>query len=440
MNAPASFAAIEPHSPYAMPFPEKATAAATARAKAVVSARYEVALHKPRNWDQVRQEVVRECRRPSFANDKGTLYRKPVGNGVEGLGIRFVEMALRCMKNVEINTELSYEDEFKEIHRCSVTDLEANVPYATEIPVSKTVERSKPEDDGSYFKVRLNSFNRPVYTVSATDDDMLNKRGALLSKAIRTLGLRLIPGDIQSEAEQVIRQTRLDQAAKDPDAERRRVIDAFAELAVRAVDLVEYLGHPVDRCSPTQLVELRGLYSAIRDGEATWKQVMDAKAEREAGQGDRPPVPPAPAAGAALRSEPTAPPRKAKPAEPPPALEPQDEPEVEAAVQAIEQRAAERATDGVVEVSQPEAPAPAPAVAQEAPQQCAEPAPAPQPAAKPGVFMATPGERQHIFTRMRGRTQTVEQLLLQCGIAGIDQATLEGLTKEQFKQLRAALA
>ena len=136
MNAPASLAAIEPHSPYAMPFPEKATAAATARARAVVSARYEVALQKPRNWDQVRQEVVRECRRPSFANDKGALYRKPIGNGVEGLGIRFVEMALRCMKNVEISTELTYEDEYKEIHRCSVTDLEANVPYGTEIPVA----------------------------------------------------------------------------------------------------------------------------------------------------------------------------------------------------------------------------------------------------------------------------------------------------------------
>lgn len=439
MNASAPLAAIEPHPALGMSFHETATAAATARARAVVSARYEVALQKPRNWDQVRQEVVRECRRPSFANDKGALYRKPIGNGVEGLGIRFVEMALRCMKNVEVNTELTYEDEHKEIHRCSVTDLEANVPYATEIIVGKTVERSRPEDDGSYFRVRLNSFNKAVYTVTATDDEMLNKRAALQSKAIRSLGLRLIPGDIQSEAEQVIRQTRLDQAARDPDAERRRMIDAFGELNVRAVDLVEYLGHPIDRCTPTQLVELRGLYSALRDGEATWKQVMDAKADREAGQGDRPHAPPAPAAATPNQAAAATPPRKAKPSDPAPAVELVGQPDVEAAVQEIEQRAgqAPEATDAT---SAPVSDVPAATAAEPQQQpQGAEPTP-PSAAAKPGVFMATPGERQHIFTRLRGRPQSMEQVLEKCGITGVNPATLDGLTKEQFKQLRAAIA
>lgn len=440
MNALASLAAIEPHPALGMSCHETATAAAMARAKAVVSARYEVALHKPRNWDQVRQEVVYECRRPSFANDKGALYRKPVGNGVEGLGIRFVEMAFRCMKNVEVNTELTYEDEHKEVHRCSVTDLEANVPYATEIIVGKTVERSRPEDDGSYFRVRLNSYNKPVYTVTATDDDLLNKRAALQSKAIRALGLRLIPGDIQNEAEQVIRQTRLDQAARDPDAERRRMIDAFGELNVRAVDLVEYLGHPVDRCSPTQLVELRGLYSALRDGEATWKQVMDAKADREAGQGDRPPVPPAPPAAKPPQAATATPPRKAKPVDSPPAVEPVDQPDVEAAVQEIEQRAAQAPTAAdATPAPVSDVPAAAPAELQQQPQG-AEPSQAQPPAVKPGVFMATPGERQHLFTRLRGRPQSMEQVLQQCGITGVDPAALEGLTKEQFKQLRTALA
>jgi hypothetical protein len=256
---------------------ETASTAAAARAKALVEARYLMAMHRPRVWDQVRQDILHECRRPSFANNKSALYRKPVGKGIEGLGIRFAEVALRCMTNVTIETTTEFEDEVKEIVRIMVTDLESNVPYSLDVPITKTVERSKPNDDGSYVSVRKNSYGKDVYTVIATDEDMLNKRGALISKALRTLALRLIPGDIQDEAEKIIRGIRLDEAAKDPDAERKRIADAFAELNVRAADLKEYLGHPLDTCSPAELVNLRGLYSAIRDGEATWAQAMENK-------------------------------------------------------------------------------------------------------------------------------------------------------------------
>ena len=240
---------------------------------------------RPRNWDQVRQDLIKECRRPSFAHNKSAFYRKPIGAGVEGLGIRFVEVALRCMKNVLVETSMIFEDDLKEVHRVSVTDLESNLTYPLDVRVSKTVERSKPMDDGSYISMRMNSYNKPSYTVTATDDDLLNKRAALISKAIRTLGLRIIPGDMQDEAEEIIKSVRKDRAAKDPDAERKLIADSFAEMGVKAADLSEYLGHSLDTCSPTELVDLRGIYGAIRDGEATWKSFMDNKRESSSGEG-----------------------------------------------------------------------------------------------------------------------------------------------------------
>lgn len=260
---------------------ETSSAAVAAQARAMVESRYVMALQRPRNWDQVRQDLMRECRRPSFANNKSAYYKKPIGNGVEGLGIRFVEVALRCMKNVLVETTMIFEDETKEVHRVSVTDLESNLTYPLDVRVSRTVERSKPMDDGSYLSVRKNSNNRNVYTVTATDDDLLNKRAAQISKAIRTLGLRIIPGDMQDEAESIIKAVRLDEAARDPDAERKRIADSFGEIGVKAADLTEYLGHSLDTCSPAELVNLRGLYGAIRDGETTWKSVMEEKAEQD---------------------------------------------------------------------------------------------------------------------------------------------------------------
>jgi hypothetical protein len=259
---------------------ETASTAIAAQSKAMVESRYIMAMRNPRNWDSVRQELLKECHRPSFANNKSAYYIKPIGNGVEGLGIRFVEVALRCMKNVLVETTMIFEDEVKEVHRVSVTDLEANITYPLDVRVSKTVERSKPNSDGSYISMRKNSYGKETYTIIGTDDDLLNKRGALISKAIRTIGLRIIPGDLCDEAEVIIKQIRLDDAARDPDAERKRIIDAFAGINVTATDLINYLGHGIDKCSPSQIVELRGIYGAIKDGEATWVSVMENKQEQ----------------------------------------------------------------------------------------------------------------------------------------------------------------
>jgi len=263
---------------------ETAATAIAAKSKAMVEARYILAMRQPRNWDQVRQDLMAECKRPNFAHNKSAYYRKPIGKGVEGLGIRFVEVALRCMKNVLVETTMTFEDETKEIHCVSVTDLESNLTYPLDVRVSKTVERAKPMDDGSYISVRKNSYDKLTYTVPANDDDLLNKRAALISKAIRTLGLRIIPGDLQDEAEEIIKAVRLDETAKDPDRARKKMVDAFGSLGIKADDLVGYIGHSLDSCSPQEMTDMFALYGAIKDGEATWKQVMENKAEQGGGE------------------------------------------------------------------------------------------------------------------------------------------------------------
>jgi hypothetical protein len=146
-----------------------------------------------------------------------------------------------------------------------------------DVKVTKTVERKKPLDDGTYISVRKNSSNKDVFTVAATDDELLNKRGAAVSKAIRNLGTRLIPGDLQDEATAVIKQVRLSKATEDPAAYKKKVLDSFNAIGVKPSDLTEYLGHDIDQCSPAEIVDLKSLYGTINDGEATWTEVMDNK-------------------------------------------------------------------------------------------------------------------------------------------------------------------
>jgi hypothetical protein len=258
----------------ARPSAETAMSAVAAAAEATIKARYAIAYSRPRNWDQVRVGILRECERPVFA--EVARYNKPIGKGVQGPSIRFVEAALRNMSNVLQGCTTLYDDDQKRIVSVTVTDLESNTTYEQEITVSKMVERRKLTDGQVPISSRTNSQGHTVYLVQATDDDLLNKEGALRSKAIRTLGLRLIPGDLVDEAMGVVDETQRNRAAKDPDGERKRIVDAFVALGVQPVELARYLGHDLAQCVPAELVELRRIYTTLRDGEARWADYATA--------------------------------------------------------------------------------------------------------------------------------------------------------------------
>ena len=246
-----------------------------AKERALIYARYEMAIRMPTNWEQARLDILKECRRPTFARDKSVLYGKPIGDDkVEGLGVRFAEMALRCVRNISTDVQTVYEDDQRRVLRVTVTNLCANQAETDEVTVVKTVERSRPGKDGFFISVRNNSRGQPTYTVPATEDDLLISQGRLVSKVRRNLALRHIPADIQEEAERTIRATRQDAAARDPDAERREIFDGFAALNVPVEELEEYLGHDVATASPGELVNLRTVWGTISDGETSWAAVL----------------------------------------------------------------------------------------------------------------------------------------------------------------------
>jgi hypothetical protein len=262
---------------------ETASTAVAAQAKAMVEARYIMAIRRPRDMDVVREKMLKECRRPSFA--AVARYQKPIGKDKSkwptGPSIRFAEAAVRNMTNITVETMTVYDDREKRIVRVTVTDLEANVPYAQDITITKTIERRKMQQGDTVLRTRTNSYGDTLYILEATDDDIINKQQALISKCVRTLGLRLIPGDIVDECMDIVVETQERADAEDPDAAKRKLFDAFVGIGVRAEQLKEYLGHDAASLEPRELKDLRALYSAIRDGEATWREVMDSKSDGE---------------------------------------------------------------------------------------------------------------------------------------------------------------
>jgi len=276
---------------------ETAASAVAAREAAAVQARYVMAMQRPRNVEQCRSRLLNMCLKPGFATK--VEYAKPAGkkwvNGKEeaqfitGASIRFVETALQCFGNVLPQTATVFDGPRARICRVSVTDLEVNITYEMEVLIEKTVERKgyeKPKGSGKYeppqgreiIAERLNSYGEPVFIVVATDDEITLKQNSAISKALRTQGLRILPWDIVDEAILTARQTMRDRDAKDPDAAKRELLDYFAALGVEPVDIESYLSKSISKpLLPAEIAALRKVYAAIRDGEATWADIMAQK-------------------------------------------------------------------------------------------------------------------------------------------------------------------
>jgi hypothetical protein len=255
---------------------ETAAIAVAAQAKAQVEARYLMALQRPRDLDVSRQKLLADCKRPGFA--RTAIYSVPrAGGRIEGPSIRMAEAAARAMTNLLTESAIVFEDERKQIVRVMVTDLEANLTYDQDITIEKLVERRDPKKGEEVLGERINSTGAKVFLCGAREDDLTMKRAALVSKAARTLILRMVPGDILEDAVAQVKQVMRDADAKDPEAARKAVFDGFAEVGIDAAALKEFLGHDRPKLTETELEELRGAYAAVRDGLSSWDSIMEGR-------------------------------------------------------------------------------------------------------------------------------------------------------------------
>ncbi|HUS27557.1 MAG TPA: hypothetical protein VMZ53_03590 [Kofleriaceae bacterium] len=252
-----------------------ATDALVAKERANVEARWIMAMRRPRNMDDVRQLMLKECRRPGFAD--AAVYEIPRGGTkITGLSIRFAEVAVRCMGNLQPEVVTIHDDDDTRIVKCSITDYESNITWSRDISIRKTVERKQLARGQRPLGERTNSYGDRVFIVPGTDDDVATKEAAIVSKTLRTLILRCIPGHLQDECLALCNKIYADKAAKDPDAERVKVLDAFAGIGVLPSEIEELIGHTTERMSPAEVDRLRKLFSAINEGHASIAEAIDA--------------------------------------------------------------------------------------------------------------------------------------------------------------------
>jgi hypothetical protein len=262
---------------------DPAAIAAAETVKAQIQAAYIMASRKPRNEAEARDRILAACRRPEFA--ARVEYKKPINKKdfLKGPSIRFAEQALRDWGNIRSDIQVLHEDADIRRVRVSVLDLENNTQFCKDIQIRKTVERkSKNGREQDVIGERLNTYKEKVYLLRATEEELYTKESAFISKALRNEGLRLIPADIVDEAMATAKETLVNEDSKDPKAASKRVFDSMSSIGVKPKELQKYFGgQDIETLSPPQLDELRGIYAAIKDGDATWRDYVNKASEDE---------------------------------------------------------------------------------------------------------------------------------------------------------------
>lgn len=256
------------------------------QAQAEMLSRYQLALMLPRSWEAVGAKLVAACENPDFA--RVAFYRKPAGNtAIEGLSVRFAELAQQLMRNISVDTSPEMEDATSVHYRMTVTDLESNTPVSETFKVEKTVERRYVDENTTILSQRPNSNGDIVYLIPATEEQVQTKLRAQISKVKRTLILSLVPAEVRAQCLALCRSISQKEDAKDPQAATKSIIAAFLSLGIDVPDLKEYLGHSPSSLVAKEIEDLRGIYALIRDGEMIWNDVLEAKREQVATKGSR---------------------------------------------------------------------------------------------------------------------------------------------------------
>lgn len=267
---------------------EMAAIAGAARAKAQIEAAYLVAINRPRDIDKAEKQILQACQDPTFADS--AMWNRIVGREKneatgqwedvwgEGLNIRFAEEAVQAMTNIHPSSDLVYEDEDTKVFKITITDLEANVAYSKDVTIKKTIERQKLNRGQVAISERTNSRGQIVYVVAATEMDMRNKQAAAESLVMRTNGLRLIPARIKAKAIEQIKATILANEKASPGV-IGRLLKSFEEFGATKEQIDKLLHHDLAQVTGEEIVKLRGLYRAIKDGETTWQETINAAVE-----------------------------------------------------------------------------------------------------------------------------------------------------------------
>lgn len=286
-------------------FGELAITPAIEQAVTEIKLSAQIALMMPRDEKAATDALLELCDDPVFADQaiwekkqgrkKDETTGQWVDNYIDGYSIRFTEAAtilwkhIRSSDTVVLDTEGDGDRPGERTIAVSVWDCQANTSYSSQVHLRKVVERSN-ADGRQVISERLNSNNRVVFLVHATDDEMQNAQAAKVSKAIRTLQIRILSPRLKKVCWDRCNRTLRTEAERNLPEKRKQMVAGFAAVGVSLAMLERQLSHSIDATNVDELMALSNVLRGIREGETTWKEYVSPPVVVDS-EGDEKPTP-----------------------------------------------------------------------------------------------------------------------------------------------------
>lgn len=245
------------------------TQVASTRAAEEVKAAMTIAKMMPRDEISAQTRIVNACRRESLA--RVAIYSYPRGNqNVSGPSIRLAEVMAQCWGNIDFGI-IELEQRFGESTVMAYAwDLETNTRRQTQFTVKHVRTKGKGAD-----KQHTNLDDpRDIYEMNAN-------QGA---RRLRACILGVIPRDVQDAAIEEVKKT-LAGDNETPIIDRiKKMVQVFAEVQVSQEMIEKRLGYRVDKATEKDLFDLRGIFTAIRDGQYGREDYFDVGDAQQRGE------------------------------------------------------------------------------------------------------------------------------------------------------------
>ncbi len=233
------------------------------RAIAEIQAAMVIAKRFPRDQVAAMDRIIQSCCRPGLAESAAYTYTRG-GQEITGPSIRLAEALAQGWGNMQFGIRELAQGGGKSTVEAYAWDIETNTRQVKmfEVPHVRDTKNGR----------KLLTDARDIYEAVAN-------QGA---RRLRACILGVIPGDVVDAAVAQCDTTLRTKVDVTPDG-IKALLAAFSEIGASADAIAKKLGHKIDSIQPAELVRLRKIYRAIKDGytsaENEFPQV-DATTER----------------------------------------------------------------------------------------------------------------------------------------------------------------
>lgn len=219
----------------------------------------------PRDNFAAYEKIISSCKRKSLAEQ--ALYAYPRGGKtVTGPSIRLAEVLAQCWGNIDTGVRELVSADGESVVEAYAYDLETNFRDSKlfrVLHVRDTKEGGKTlTDSRDVYEMVMNMAQR-------------RKRACILA---------VIPSDVVESAVEQVRETLAGDSSAPIEDKIRSMISSFKELDVPKKLIEQRLDHSVDLISRDELLELRTIYSSLKDGMSKredWFKVPKSKTDED---------------------------------------------------------------------------------------------------------------------------------------------------------------